>query len=327
MMLAYTRPFSGDLENAKQGPQCEITEMKAVFADGVLVLAAHIKGSPRIYGIAAYNDPVRYEADYDAVGWTCRPDSKGDFRLEIGELQTGKYQIRLLACHVNGAKSRFSYDYEVDADGKLPTEMFEYPALLKKAVKAYQNSNRRRLMAAISTLERRYGHIEIVKKKAACLRRLSQPRKLHSARTIPARVKRIDLSRIECTHASVGWENPMRDQVPIGGDKGCFLQVGGEVFTSGFYAHAPSSFKFELGGKWKSLSFGYGLQDGYGGSVVFVIHSDGKEAYRSPAVHGHRSHKSEIDVTGVGVLELVVEDGANGNNSDWGVWLEPVLTR
>jgi hypothetical protein len=26
-------------------------------------------------------------------------------------------------------------------------------------------------------------------------------------------------------------------------------------------------------------------------------------------------------------LELIVEDGGDGNRSDWGLWLEPVLTR
>ena len=125
MMLAYTRPFASHLADARQSPWCEITDRKAVFADGVLVLSGRVEAAPAVHGIAAYNDPARQEADYDAVGWRCPVDAQGNFRLEIGELETGKYQLRLLACHVNGAKSTFSYDYEVDQDGRPAMKAFE----------------------------------------------------------------------------------------------------------------------------------------------------------------------------------------------------------
>ncbi len=327
MMLARTRPFAGDLPDGKQQPVCEITEIQAAFANGMLVLSGKIKASPAVYGIAAYNDPARRESDYDAVGWTCPVDPQGQFQLKIGDLETGTYQLRLIACHENGAKSRFAYDYEVDKDGRPPLETFESPTLLNKAIDAYQASDREGMLAAIDMLENRYGHIQTVKKKTASLRRLAEPIKLESAKAIPDSVQQIDLSTIISIHESVGWRRPMRGQTPIESDRGCFLEVGGEVFASGLYAHAPSRWAFDLGRKWKTLNFGYGLKDGFDGSVVFIILKDGKEAFRSHIVKEHQVQRSQIDVTDTETLELIVEDGGDGTSRDWGLWLEPVLRR
>ena len=75
------------------------------------------------------------------------------------------------------------------------------------------------------------------------------------------------------------------------------------------------------------LKSGYGLQDGHDGSVVFVVRGDGKELFRSRLITDRRLRHLEIDVTDVKQLELVVEDGGNGNGSDWGLWIEPTLER
>ncbi|MEN6308560.1 MAG: NPCBM/NEW2 domain-containing protein [Anaerohalosphaeraceae bacterium] len=327
MMLACTRPFAGNLPQAGQHPKCEIIDIQAAFSDGILILSGKIEASPAVYGIAAYNDPARQEADYDAVGWTCPVDPQGRFQLKIGELEVGTYQLRLIACHDNGAKSSFAYDYKVDKDGRPPLEAFEYPTLLNHAIDAYQAADRQRLLDTINTLETRYGHVEIIKKKTACLRRLAEPGKLKSAGEIPASVKQANLSDMTSSHESVGWKTPLRNRTPTEADKGFFLEVGGEVYVSGFYAHALSRWAFDLGGQWKMLGFGYGLQDGFDGSAVFVILTDGKEVFRSNTVREHHVQQAEIDVTGAGLLELVVEDGGDGANMDWGVWLEPVLKR
>ena len=70
-----------------------------------------------------------------------------------------------------------------------------------------------------------------------------------------------------------------------------------------------------------------GVLDGHDGSVVFVIRSDGKEVYRSQTIHDHRTHEAKIDVSGVDILELVVENSGDGNANDWGLWLAPTLER
>jgi hypothetical protein len=63
------------------------------------------------------------------------------------------------------------------------------------------------------------------------------------------------------------------------------------------------------------------------GSVVFVVRGDGKELARSPLMNGPRLLRTKLDVTGIKQLELIVEDGGDGGNSDWGLWIEPTLER
>ena len=50
---------------------------------------------------------------------------------------------------------------------------------------------------------------------------------------------------------------------------------------------------------------------------------DGRELHRSPLVKDHQLRKAEVDVTGVEVLGLSVEDGGDGVRNDWGVWISP----
>jgi len=124
MMLAETRSFAGDLENARKRPRCEVTDLKAAFESGTLTITGELAAAPPAFGIAAYNDPQHRSGDYDAVAWTSKVGSQGRFRLEIGELRPGPFQLRLLVCHEGGAKSRFSYDYEVDAEGRPDVDAF-----------------------------------------------------------------------------------------------------------------------------------------------------------------------------------------------------------
>jgi hypothetical protein len=60
---------------------------------------------------------------------------------------------------------------------------------------------------------------------------------------------------------------------------------------------------------------------------VFVISADGKELWRSKVVREGETLPFDVEVQNVKTLELRVEDGGNGNSSDWGVWLDPLLTR
>jgi hypothetical protein len=133
----------------------------------------------------------------------------------------------------------------------------------------------------------------------------------------------MDLSLAAYVSAETGWGAPRRGYVP----EDVFIEVGGEFFESGLYAHAPSLYQFNLGGHWKTFTSGYGLQDGRPGSVVFVVRGDGEERYRSELVRDHQLRRLEVDVTEIKELELIVEDGGNGNNSDWGLWIEPRLER
>ena len=69
------------------------------------------------------------------------------------------------------------------------------------------------------------------------------------------------------------------------------------------------------------------MHDGHRGSVVFTINGDGKQLWRSHIMKAGKNALFEIDVTGVKQLELLVGDAGDGTGSDWGLWLEPTLSR
>lgn len=137
----------------------------------------------------------------------------------------------------------------------------------------------------------------------------------------------MSISRATFRSATTGWGPPLRDQVPVEKSGQCFLQVGGQFFERGLYAHAPAKYEVELDGKWARFRGACGLQDGHPGSVIFVVKGDGRELFHSPLVKDQTLRRFEVDVRGISLLELVVEDGGDGNNGDWGVWIDPQLQR
>ena len=327
MLLSTVRPFAGDLPGATERPTCTIANLKAMFDKGVLTLTGRVTAKPAAFGISAYDDLERIPGNYDGVGWTCKVGDDGRFRLGVGEMRRGRSRLNLRVCHVNGATSRFGYDYEVDATGAPDVDMFGYAPKLGEAVRAYVTGNGRRADSLAREVLKTAGGIEIARRKAEHLRRLINPAPLRSLADVPKTEKTAAVSGLTFRTATVGWGRPMRNQVPADMDSMCFLAVGREFYESGLYAHAPARFVLDPGGAWKRLVGGVGLQDGNDGSVVFVVRGDDKELFRSKTVKDHRLRTLDVDVTGVKALELVVENAGDGNTSDWGVWIAPELRR
>jgi hypothetical protein len=95
---------------------CRLTELKATPASGELLLTGQLEGGPRVIGLVAHNDPQGDQGEYKAVGWICRVDADGNFRLVIGELKPGAYDLRLTAYGESGDWRRFTFRYQVDQD-------------------------------------------------------------------------------------------------------------------------------------------------------------------------------------------------------------------
>jgi hypothetical protein len=325
MMLAASRPFAGDRPDARQRPTCRLSDVDARFLDGKLVLTGRVAAQPTAFGIAALNDWAQIPADYDAVSWTCPIQSDGRFRLEVGEMRPGLVQLRLRVCHANGAASEFAFDYQVDARGRPDVDVFRYRLALDEAVEAYAAGDRARAESLAADLGKRFADLSEVRRKAAHLQALLRPAPLKPLSEIPAEDGWVPLSRATPRSESVGWGRPLRDEVLIERPGQCFLQVGGHFFERGLFAHAPASHQWALARQWQRFRTAYGLQDGHEGSVVFVVRGDGRELHRSAVVRDHTLRKLEVDVRRVDLLELVVEDGGDGANSDWGVWVSPQL--
>jgi len=137
------------------------------------------------------------------------------------------------------------------------------------------------------------------------------------------------LSDCRWESARVGWLRPTRNEYcrEGKGDTRVFLEIGDAFHPKGLYAHSPSRYVFDLGGKWKTFSSSYGLQRGATGKVVFVVRADGKELFRSDTIEGSKERAMELDVSGVKSLELVIENGGEGNGNCWSIWGSPEVSR
>ncbi len=325
MQLACSRPFAGEQKDARTRSTCRLTDVDAKFKDGKLLLTGAVVARPPAFGIVALDDWAKIPADYDAVGWTCKIDDSGRFRLEVGEMRPGLSQLRLKVCHANGATSNFAFDYEVDSRGKPNVDVFRCRFALDEAMAAYAAGDRAKVQALAAELQRRFADLPEVHGKVSHLLKLIEAGPPLALSDLPAENGWVSITRARFRSASTGWGAPLRDEVPMEVHGQCFLQVGGKFFEQGLYAHAPSKFELELDGKWARFRSAYGLQDGHPGSVVFVVRGDGKELFRSSLVKDQALRKLDADVQGVNLLELSVEDGGDGNNGDWGVWIWPKL--
>jgi hypothetical protein len=148
--------------------------------------------------------------------------------------------------------------------------------------------------------------------------------------SVPPAVTKLALGDAQPQTAEVGWLKPAANRIPANGEIGSPLLDSGKIYATGLYAHSPSRYVFDLGGKWRSLRGEAGLHTAfqpYAWGVVFVIKTDGREAFRSLAIRGPTKPSYTVDLAGVKTLELIVEQASEQNGGNWGLWLDPVLSR
>ncbi|SDX71052.1 alpha-galactosidase [Amycolatopsis xylanica] len=105
------------------------------------------------------------------------------------------------------------------------------------------------------------------------------------------------------------------------------ITIGGVVYPNGLGVHAPSKVRFYLGGGCKSFSSIVGLDDEKKiGTVAFAVLGDGKTLASTEVLKTGQSQPIDVTLTGVQVLDLVVTDGGDGNNSDHADWANASIT-
>ena len=264
-----------------------------------------------------YEDRDARASDYDAKTWTVQPKEDGAFELDLTEVAPEPSELRVAAVSDVGTTMLFRVSYNPNGkEGEFDpiTRKFD----LDRVSRALEKGD----FAALDKLaETRF-------KNNAEFRTLCQD--LTSAKAapvspaaVPEEYKEFRLSNAQFDSEKVGWSRLTRGVFFTGS----LLQLEGRGYANGICAHAPSSVTTTLDGKWRTLKFAYGLQDGGTGSVVFVVKGDGKELFRSALVKDHVRRDAEIDVDGVKTLELITEDGGDDNRSDHSIWIEPKLTR
>jgi len=285
---------------------------------------AKIDSAVPAYAMIGYLDPEG-KGDYDARSIVSIPDREGNFTLVCPPdalVADRRGEFRLVTCLVNGATSTERFPYRVMADGTVDLETaqltLEFAPFLD-AVEARRFSEAQTLMQVWPSDSRQH------RMAASILSgRRGDPRPLLSPETIPVTEQRTPLTRLHPAGVSVGWAQPAYDHTPR---RDALLLSGDRVFETGIYAHAEARHRYDIGGgNWKRLTGHGGLAPG-GGSVVFVILTDGKEVFRSPLVKPGELVPFDVDLEGVIRLELLTTDGGDGKTGDWALWLEPELSR
>ena len=322
LQLSTVRAFVGNLSGSRDRAVWRVENIEATHKDGKATFTGHFMAMPPIIGIIAFNDDMNIQGDYDAKAWVVKTGASGRFSIEIGEFVETNYQLRLVAVHQGGQKSRSNFTYSVSATGP-DLSLFDSSLPVEEIRQTFLANDRERLDEIAADMTAKYPN-SAIQQRAQHFSNLLKGPELIDLQTQPAEVTRVDLTWAKWDSASTGWGPAMRGSVPEDG----FLSVGGKFSMSGFYAHAVSTYRFDLGNRWKTFKSGYGIQDGdHLGSVVFVVRGDDKELFRSPLINDQQLRQLEVSVSGVQRLELIVEDGGNGKGSDWGVWVEPILER
>lgn len=328
LRLASHPQFSGSARGLNLPATTKIEDLSLSVAGSQIAVRGRIESSIPVYAVVAYFDPAG-GGDYNAFTATAIPDGKGAFQLHSPALTPETSgELRLFPLLVNGMIARggmsrtpFRYPYEVDGAGTPDLSHYEFGQQLAPLLEALAKGEKDSIREEKEALSR--SPDPLLREIAASVTGNGEP-SLPSPGKLSADLTEVALSDCTAEAVSVGWATPSVNRLP---GPPFVLQSAGALYAAGIYAHAPAVHRWKLEGRWKRISGRAGLADHKGGSVVFSIHVDGKEKWRSRTMRAGERSQYRVDLEGAGEIELRVEDGGDGNGADWGLWLDPVLTR
>lgn len=312
-------------------PHCEIILSTNLSSPALatrpagLRIEGKVTGSTPVYAVIGYFDD-RGSAEPTA---TTVPDADGRYALEVSDLEPcAEGHLRLEYCHANGAISERTLGFTVGIDGEVDVSQWQVRRDLKSLASAVWATN-------LPAAERELRHIE--KKDASALTKDIARHLVDTLKNTPkaapseagADVKTLPLGDARIKEATLKWLTPSANRIPHNDEVKSPLLDAGELHATGLYAHAPSIYYYDLGGKWQSLHGKGGLHVNFQkrGTVVFLIIGDGKELYRSDVIRRTEKADFTVNVAGVKELELIVEQPEARNGGNWALWLDPTLTR
>lgn len=308
--------FTGSTRGLAQsdGKSPEVAELSVTDEQQALVVKGRVTAIPEVYGIVAYVDPEGH-GDYDALTWTATPDTEGRFLFRCDALPRGrKMELRLTALQVNGlTRTDNGLHFSTDDEGQLDIDDLQVQVQLAPIRRALQ-SGRHDLAARLTK--------ELPPETPAyalAAPMLTPP----DQRPMASTGKEVSLCDLRPVQASVGWRGPAFDYSP----EDLTILIDGNIEHRGIYAHAPSTYRWELDGTWKRFRASCTLRDGYAGSVLFIVKADGEECWRSGVLRQGMRQDCGLDLSNCRSLELIVEDGEDNNHSDHAYWIAPVLSK
>ena len=323
LRLASHPSFSGSIKGFDEKANAEFSQVKLSTQGKNLVYRARVTGDPPVYAVIAYFDPAG-GGDYDATTASGVPDKDGNFTIETTALTANKGgELRVVALQANGVTANARYPYKVREDGSVDLSQWNTQQMLEPLAAAVKTKDRTSVAKALQVLAAQKAPANLLEIARVQLANFDMKPTVTPANALGDAVF---LSDSKADEATVGWLQPTYNRLPIE-DNSPLLAADGKFYARGIYAHAPARHVYDLGGKWAKFSGLGAAPSGQSPSVVFVISADGKELWRSKTIGADQSAPFDLDVKGVKTLQLSVEDGGNGNSSDWAVWLDPKLTR
>jgi len=323
LRLASHPLFTGSDKGLDVKPQARLEVLKMSTDGRTINLSGQVTSDVPVYSVIAYSDPES-GSNYDAYSHSVAPAADGSFTLtlDVPPKKVSGGAVNLVACHVNGrTTSLHGLGYTRSSEGVIDVSGSELRLLLEPLAQPKPPENQAELDARLPE-----NASAVVKRARGIAQRvwLSAPPASLSPVNVPASTSSISLCDTHPEEMSVGYGKAFTDRLP---PPHHWISAAGQVFERGFYAHAASRHRFALGGKWTRLELQCGVATHAYGKVVFVIKADGQERFRSRLLDASSLQSASVNLTGVNSLELIVEDGGDGKNGDWGLWLNPMLQR
>jgi NPCBM/NEW2 domain len=290
--------------------------------------SGRVVADPPAYAVIGYIDP-NGGGDYDAMTVTAIPDNNNQFVLPCASFKNGKAaELRIVVCQVHGSSihdRELSIPFSVSDKGVVDLSSYIAITKLSKLADAVKRKDTERAIAELALIETSFENsnrdpllVRVARSLTASIDFQPGPAPNEARGTL------CWLSDSTSQVAKVGWLRPTINRLP---DDSVLLTVNGQLFARGLYAHAPSTYTYELGGKWKRLTGFAGNADGHGGAVVFSIFGDGKELWRSKKPAESTPMSFVLNVTRVRELTFQVDDAGDGGAADWGVWADLKVER
>ena len=287
-----------------------LTHLKFEKNRNGILLKSNFQAQVSPYGVVALIRPESVSEYFNRsyINVVSKVDS---VELQLDNLTRGNYNLQLLFLFPNGEVSRMNKLIDIDGNAKV-SDISENSTVDIKTL--YQ-----KLQIEKQT--------EKVKIKLEILNGILNPPDPIEPQTHQG--DQLFLSDARWEKASVGWEKVARNYYTCESEAVFFLELQGKLYQKGLFAHSPSSYVFNLDGKWKSFSAIAGLRDGaHGeGSARFTIIGDGKVLYNSSALRVNQKEIIHVDITNVKILELQANGTEGHNHNSWAIWVNPVIER
>ncbi|MFK8111337.1 MAG: NPCBM/NEW2 domain-containing protein [Rubripirellula sp.] len=331
VQLASHPLFTGSRHNLDLDVSCSLPDLSFEQNKQTLRVLGTIETNVDAYAVVAYTNPEIHmgwqNEDYDALTWIS-PVVDGKFEIKARVHSVGKSGLKLRVCHLNGVRSDFKFEYAVNERREPQADALNSQWRIQQVEQAYLAGDKDKA-ARLARKNLPKLSDETTKAKLSHLLELVSPKSPRPPSEVTE--DEIALSQLVWKSAKVGWGKPARDQYHIdrNNQDAVFLESTESFFQRGLYAHAPSRYVFEIGGKWKRFKATAALQKGVGGggSGIFQVKADGKTLFKSKRLEGKQTQTTDVDVEGVSILELIVESGKPGNGMCWTIWGDAKLTR